>query len=56
MKRTLKLQRETLTELTGDDLLAVVGAQALSGKSCPAVLCVDISRMYMTCGCQTSPC
>lgn len=40
MKRTLTLKRETLTELTGADLSAVVGAAA-SGLSCPLKDCVQ---------------
>ena len=36
MKRTLTLSRETLTELTADDLSSVAGGQTvLSGLTCP---------------------
>lgn len=36
MKRSLRLTRETLIELTADDLTAVVGAEATGG--CPRSL------------------
>lgn len=56
-KRSLRLKRETLTELTRDDLLAVVAGDALSGRTCPAAVCVvDVSRLYYTCGCQSGSC
>ncbi len=59
MKRTLTLKREALTELSRGDLQAVVAAQQeLSGASCPKLLCVNLSDLFVvtTCGCQTSPC
>lgn len=42
MTRRLTLRREALTELTADDLGAVVGA-AVSGYSCP-VCVVDLTQ------------
>lgn len=40
MKRTLTLKSETLAPLTADELGELAaGAAALSGQSCPAVLC-----------------
>lgn len=40
MKRTLMLKRETLAALTEDELGGLAGAaDALSGTSCPALLC-----------------
>ncbi|MDQ1713429.1 MAG: hypothetical protein QOE45_2879 [Frankiaceae bacterium] len=41
MKRTLNLKRETLADLTVDELAAVVGAQALSGATCPLQPCLS---------------
>ena len=40
MKRALTLRRETLTELTTEDLRIAVGGFA-SGKTCPLSDCVD---------------
>ena len=39
MKRTLTLKSEALAPLTADELGELAGAAALSGTSCPAVLC-----------------
>ena len=56
-KRTLRLRRETLTDLHGDDLQAVVGAAPeLSGTSCPVRDCLDVSAQIRTCGCATGNC
>lgn len=51
MKRTLVLRREPLSELTVDELGAVVGGHALSGLSCPARDCLDM----LTTRCNTTP-
>ncbi|HVF03355.1 MAG TPA: hypothetical protein VNA20_00805 [Frankiaceae bacterium] len=48
MTRRLSLKREALTELTGADLGAVVGAVAVSGASCP-ICVVDLTRKL---GCE----
>ncbi|HWL34580.1 MAG TPA: hypothetical protein VNQ77_00165 [Frankiaceae bacterium] len=55
MKRTLRLRRETLTDLTPSDLTAVVGAEAATarGFTCPAVECVREATILPTCGCLT---
>ena len=42
-KRTLRLRRETLAELTTEDLAGVVGAQGASGITCPVLECTAIS-------------
>lgn len=42
MTRTLNLKRETLTELSANDLANIAGAQALSGLSCPVRDCLDM--------------
>ena len=57
-KRRLHLRRETLAELDGGDLQAVVGAAPeLSGRTCPAAVCVvDVSRLFHTCGCESGMC
>ena len=57
-KRTLRLRRETLTQLDGQDLEAVVAAAPeLSGRTCPAAVCVvDGSQLFHTCGCQSGMC
>lgn len=39
MKRSLSLKRETLAELTADDLASVVAGAMLSGTTCPALDC-----------------
>ncbi|HWL34570.1 MAG TPA: hypothetical protein VNQ77_00115 [Frankiaceae bacterium] len=52
MKRNLSLKRETLVELTPDDLMDVVGA-ALTVQTQPAAVCANVSRMFMTCTCCT---
>lgn len=45
MSRRLSLKREALTELSGADLGAVVGAADASGKTCPLKDCFgDLSR------------
>jgi hypothetical protein len=38
-RRSLTLRRETLTELTSDDLAVVVGGVPMSGLTCPALDC-----------------
>lgn len=54
MKRTLRLSRETLTDLTPSDLVGVVGAAATAqGFTCPAVNCVRDLTILPTCGCLT---
>ena len=41
MKRTLRLRAESLTELTGDELVGVAGAaDDLSIVSCPVLRCL----------------
>ncbi|MDQ1713431.1 MAG: hypothetical protein QOE45_2881 [Frankiaceae bacterium] len=41
MKRTLNLRRETLSDLTVDELTSVVGgAQTAQGPTCPLLDCV----------------
>ena len=56
-KRSLRLRREPLTELTTDDLAAVVGGHDASGRTCPVAVCVvDVSDLFYTCGCNTAPC
>jgi hypothetical protein len=46
MKRTLNLRRETLAELTADELTGVVGAaaQTLKGGSCPLLYCLSAEQ------------
>ena len=39
MKRTLRLRRETLSELTVDELKIAVGGN--SGPTCPVLPCLD---------------
>jgi hypothetical protein len=55
VKRTLRLRRETLSDLTPSDLTAVVGAGAATaeGFTCPAVRCVTRLTITPTCGCLT---
>jgi hypothetical protein len=46
MKRTLSLSRETLAELTDEDLAGVVGAAAITvqGATCPLLnSCINFS-------------
>jgi hypothetical protein len=45
MTRSLSLKRESLTELTADDLAAVAGAALMSGATCPAFSCLCISNI-----------
>lgn len=40
MKRTLRLRRETLAEITAGELAGVAGGQLLTEVSCPATECV----------------
>lgn len=42
MKRTLRLRKETLTEITDGDLAGVRGAQLLTALSCPLADCVGV--------------
>ena len=54
MKRTLRLERETLTELTADDLRIAVGG--VSGVTCPAGDCVrDLSDVLGCVGSYNCP-
>jgi hypothetical protein len=54
MKRTLRLRRETLSDLTPADLTSVVGGAATAqGFTCPAVRCVTELTITPTCGCLT---
>lgn len=57
MKRTLRLRRETLTDLTPADLSNVVGAADAATRdnrfTCPAVDCVREATILPTCGCLT---
>jgi hypothetical protein len=64
MKRTLSLKRETLSELTSADLVAVVGgadAITVQGLTCPLLRCnvnlSDILGCLPTAdGCATNNC
>ena len=57
MKRTLTLHRETLVELTTDELTTVVGALALSGATCPVDVCLPTTSTKPSWwGCPTSSC
>lgn len=58
MRRSLSLKRETLTELTSDDLAGVVGARnAPSGATCPVRDCVTaISDAHTCIDCLTRAC
>ena len=40
-RRSLALRRETLTELTADDLGSVVAGAFLSGTTCPVLDCLS---------------
>ncbi|MDQ1713430.1 MAG: hypothetical protein QOE45_2880 [Frankiaceae bacterium] len=43
MKRTLNLKRETLSDLTVDELTSVVGgAITVQGNTCPLLLCLSL--------------
>jgi hypothetical protein len=46
VKRTLSIKRETLAELTADELTGVVGAAqaTLKGGSCPLLYCLSAER------------
>ncbi|HVF03356.1 MAG TPA: hypothetical protein VNA20_00810 [Frankiaceae bacterium] len=49
-KRTLSLKRESLTELTTDDLTGVVGAAAGTEiLSCPIFDCLDVLTRDIRC-------
>jgi hypothetical protein len=53
MKRTLSLKRESLAELTGDELAGVVGAQDYTRvvPTLPVNICFDlVSRVCLTRG------
>lgn len=41
MKRTLTLKRETVVELATAELTSVVGANNVSGLTCPALDCLS---------------
>jgi hypothetical protein len=47
MKRTLMLKRETLADLTVEELVGVAGAGA-TGASCPAAVC-KLSVLHPQC-------
>jgi hypothetical protein len=53
VKRSLALQRETLTELTGDQLTTVVGAAL---PTSPVIDCLGISEEYSCIDCLTRFC
>lgn len=47
-KRTLSVKRETLTELTADDLAIAIGGA--SGVTCPVKDCVqDLTSLRLNC-------
>ena len=48
MKRTLKLKKEALIELSTGDLAGVAGG-VISGNSCPAVLCAVPTLPLLRC-------
>jgi hypothetical protein len=50
--RSLKLNKETLTELSTQDLASVVGG--LSGQTCPVTICVTTTSNQQ--GCFTWSC
>jgi hypothetical protein len=56
MKRTLSLQRETLTELGTDELAVVVGGNVPSGLTCPVVDCLGITEAASCFDCITRSC
>jgi hypothetical protein len=65
MKRTLNLKRETLSELTSDDLVTVVGgagAITVQGPTCPVTRCADsdlsdlLGCLPTANGCATNNC
>lgn len=49
--RTLSLKKETLAELSTEDLTSVAGGAELSGLSCP--VCSDFAPCYPTYRCPT---
>lgn len=51
MKRTLHLKRETLTELTAEDLHTVVGGADATGRgtTCPLLDCVGVRSLVPAC-------
>ncbi|MDQ1713427.1 MAG: hypothetical protein QOE45_2877 [Frankiaceae bacterium] len=56
MDRTLRLKRETLAELTVDELTHVIGGQAITaqGLTCPVARCVDPGLTDTSCHCCTA--
>jgi hypothetical protein len=57
MERTLRLKRETLVELTVDELTAVRGGQALTAApvlTCPVKRCLDPGLTDTSCNCCTA--
>lgn len=56
--RRLTLTRETLTELTTDELTAVAGGVPATGNglTCPVKTCTqaDLSQAFQTCYCCTA--
>lgn len=44
MKRTLRLTRETLTELTADDLASVAGAAPDAIRTLDVLMCLTLHR------------
>jgi hypothetical protein len=54
MDRTLRLRRETLAELTVDELTHVVGGVPDSGLTCPLTRCLDPGLTDTSCRCCTA--
>ncbi len=54
--RRLTLRRETLTELTPDQLRGVVGAAGPSGLTCPVLDCLSVSADPSCLDCLTRSC
>lgn len=56
MKRTLRLERESLTELNPAELVRVAGGEAMTGNgnTCPLVDCYLGSQGWGTCYCCTA--
>jgi hypothetical protein len=47
-RRSLTLARESLTELTPDDLAMVAGGDDVSGLTCPVVACASDLTCWLT--------
>lgn len=54
MRRTLSLRRESLAELSSDDLAAVAGGNQYSGDAltCPVLRCLTLGGTCLTCICE----